>query len=116
MNARFVTRAAVCVVMAAGGYPGAYLKGAPITGLDAAEALEDVLVFHAGTERDADGRTVTAGGRVLGVTALGDTIAAARDRAYDAVSRIRWDGEQHRRDIAADAFSAVPPLPPRSRG
>lgn len=96
--------AAVCVVMASSGYPGTYAKGLPIAGLDEAEKLADVMVFHAGTDRDATGRVVTAGGRVLGVTAIGADLAAARDRAYEAVSRIRWDGEHHRSDIAADAI------------
>jgi phosphoribosylamine--glycine ligase len=96
--------AAVCVVMASSGYPGPYAKGLPIAGLDEAEKLPDVMVFHAGTDRDATGRVVTAGGRVLGVTAIGADLAAARDRAYEAVSRIRWDGEHHRSDIAADAI------------
>ncbi|HJQ98552.1 MAG TPA: phosphoribosylamine--glycine ligase, partial [Candidatus Polarisedimenticolaceae bacterium] len=99
--------AAVCVVMASRGYPESSGKGDPIDGLDAAEALPGVAVFHAGTARDASGRIVTAGGRVLGVTATGPGIAAARARAYEAVSRIRWDGEHHRSDIAADAVSAT---------
>ncbi len=97
--------AAVCVVMASSGYPGAYAKGLPIEGLDEAEKLTDVMVFHAGTERDAARRVVTAGGRVLGVTAIGADLAAARDRAYEAVSRIRWNGEHHRSDIAGDAIA-----------
>ncbi len=101
---RWRPEAAVCVVMAAGGYPGSYAKGARIDGLDAAEALDDVIVFHAGTSRDAEGRHVTSGGRVLGVTALGSDLAAARDRAYRAVGCIHWDGEQHRSDIAEDAL------------
>ncbi len=99
--------AAVCVVMASSGYPGAYAKGAPIEGLGEAERLEDVMVFHAGTERDAAGRVVTSGGRVLGVTALGADLVAARDLAYEAVGRIRWDGEHHRSDIAADAIAKI---------
>jgi phosphoribosylamine--glycine ligase len=97
--------AAVCVVMTSGGYPGAYAKGVPIEGVDDAEKLADVMVFHAGTERDATGRLVTAGGRVLGVTAIGRDLAAARDRAYEAVARVRWAGEHHRSDIAADAIA-----------
>ncbi len=101
---RWRAEASVCVVMASGGYPGSYAKGIPIEGLDEAEALEGVLVFHAGTARDARGRIVTAGGRVLGVTALGADLAAARRRAYDAVARIRWQDEHHRRDIALDAI------------
>jgi phosphoribosylamine--glycine ligase len=63
-----------------------------------------VNVFHAGTKRDDQGRFVTSGGRVLGVTALGRDLEAARDRAYEAVQRIRWDGEHHRTDIALDAL------------
>ena len=64
-----------------------------------------MTVFHAGTERDASGRLVTAGGRVLGVTAIGRDLAAARDRAYEGVARVRWAGEHHRTDIAADAIA-----------
>ena len=100
---RWRDRAAVCVVMASGGYPGPYAKGVRLRGVEEAERLEDVLVFHAGTETDSDGTLVTAGGRVLGVTALGADIAAARSRAYEAVGCIRWEGERHRRDIASDA-------------
>jgi phosphoribosylamine--glycine ligase len=99
------SEAAVCVVMASGGYPGSYAKGKPISGIDEAGALDDVVVFHAGTKARGD-TVVTAGGRVLGVTALGGDLAAARDRAYEAVTRIRWDGEQHRTDIALDAVIA----------
>jgi phosphoribosylamine--glycine ligase len=102
---RFRDDAALCVVMASGGYPGAYGKGAAIEGLDDAEKLADVMIFHAGTEHDGAGRVVTAGGRVLGVTATGRDLAAARDRAYEAVARIRWQGERHRTDIAADAIA-----------
>ncbi|HEX6852198.1 MAG TPA: phosphoribosylamine--glycine ligase [Candidatus Polarisedimenticolaceae bacterium] len=103
VEARFRRDAAVCVVMTAEGYPGKYAKGTPISGLDAAEAIEGVVVFHAGTEHDAAGRVVTSGGRVLGVTAIGADVARARARAYDAVACIRWEGERHRADIAADA-------------
>jgi phosphoribosylamine--glycine ligase len=99
---RFRPEAAVCVVMAAEGYPGAYATGAPIEGLERAGSLDDVIVFHAGTRRDAEGRFVTSGGRVLGVSALGRDLEAARRRAYEAVGCIRWPGEQHRRDIARD--------------
>ena len=94
---------AVCVVMSSEGYPGSYPKGLPIEGLQDADEMEDVVVFHAGTARDAAGRVVTAGGRVLGVTALGQDLAAARRRAYEAVAAIRWPGEHHRNDIALDA-------------
>ncbi len=90
--------------MSSGGYPGDYRKGLPIEGAADAAALEGVIVFHAGTALDPAGSLVTAGGRVLGVTALGRTLAAARDRAYEAVARIRWEGEHHRTDIALDAL------------
>ncbi len=96
-------RAAVCVVMASGGYPGSYRKGLEIRGLDDAAALEDVVVFHAGTRKEGD-RVVTAGGRVLGVTALGEDIPAAIRRAYEAVERISWEGAHYRRDIGRKAL------------
>ncbi|GAB4318589.1 MAG: phosphoribosylamine--glycine ligase [Candidatus Sumerlaeia bacterium] len=89
---------ALCVVMASEGYPGPYPKGRVIEGLEEAGAMENVIVFHAGTALN-DGRIVTGGGRVLGVTGLGPTLQAARDRAYDAVSRIRFEGAFYRRDI-----------------
>ena len=88
-------RSAVCVVMASGGYPGSYQKGLPIGGL---EQVTDAVVFHAGTAKK-DGRYVTAGGRVLGVTALGKDIAQAREKAYGEVKKIRFDGAQYRTDI-----------------
>ncbi len=96
-------RPAVCVVMASGGYPDVYQKGKEITGLDAAARMKDVMVFHAGTAQK-DGRIVTSGGRVLGVTAMGDTIAAAKARAYEAVDQIHFDGAYCRRDIADKAL------------
>ncbi|MCD6404344.1 MAG: phosphoribosylamine--glycine ligase [Planctomycetes bacterium] len=96
-------RPAVCVVMASGGYPGKYEKGKEITGIEEAEALGDVKVFHAGTALAGD-KLVTNGGRVLGVTALGDTIAAAKERAYEAVGRIHFDGAHFRSDIADRAI------------
>jgi phosphoribosylamine---glycine ligase len=95
--------ACVCVVMASGGYPGAYEKGKAITGLADAATLEDVVVFHAGTKLQ-DGEVVTSGGRVLGVTALGEDIRAAVDRTYEAVNRIAFDEAHHRKDIAARAL------------
>jgi len=95
-------RPAVCVVMASGGYPGDYEKGKKISGLAQAAKLKDVVVFHAGTA-DKDGDIVTAGGRVLGVTALGDTIADAKERAYQAAGTIDFDGAYYRRDIADKA-------------
>lgn len=92
-------KAAVCVVMASGGYPGSYKKGLPITGLKAAGAMEDVVVFHAGT-REEDGKILTNGGRVLGVTAVADDIPSAQQKAYDAVDKIHFDGAHFRQDIA----------------
>jgi phosphoribosylamine--glycine ligase len=97
--------AAVCVVLASGGYPRAYETGRVITGIDDAERDPDVLVFHAGTKRDADGRYVTAGGRVLGVTARGATVGEAQRRAYAACDRIAFDGCQLRRDVGARAVA-----------
>lgn len=98
-------RPAVCVVMASGGYPGDYKKGLPISGIEEADAMDDVQVFHAGTA-ERSGKLVTAGGRVLGVTALGDDIAAARERAYAAVERIHFDGCVYRTDIGAKALKS----------
>ncbi len=97
-------KAAVCVVMAAGGYPGTYRKGIPIEGLDAAAMLEDLMVFHAGTD-EKDGRVVTAGGRVLGVTGLGTTVADAIDKAYRGVAKIHWPEVHFRRDIGQKALN-----------
>jgi len=101
--------ASVCVVMASGGYPGPYEKGKAISGLKEAEGLEDVKVFHAGTA-EKDGRIVTAGGRVLGVTALGRDIPDAIEKAYRACSLISWDGVQYRKDIGAKAIKFLKPL------
>jgi phosphoribosylamine--glycine ligase len=90
----------VCVVMASGGYPGAYAKGKAIAGLDAANALPHTKVFHAGTATK-DGQIVTNGGRVLGVTALGKDLKSTQAAAYAAVDEIHFDGAHFRRDIAA---------------
>ena len=95
--------ASICVVMASGGYPGSYEMGKVIDGLEEAEAMEDVKVFHAGTA-EKDGKIVTSGGRVLGVTARGKDIPEAIDRAYRACDAISWEGAQYRRDIGAKAF------------
>ncbi len=92
-------KAAVCVVLASGGYPESYKNGYPISGLDKAGALPDTVVFHAGT-KISDGCVVTAGGRVLGVTASGKDIAEAQERAYKAVSLISFTDMQYRKDIA----------------
>jgi len=93
-------RPACCVVMASESYPSASRLGRPIEGLDEIETGADLQVFHAGTARRED-EIVTSGGRVLGVTALGKDVAAARARAYGAVGKIRWEGCRYRRDIAA---------------
>ena len=96
-------RATVCVVMASGGYPGKYGKGIPISGLDKARRLKDVVVFHAGT--GAKGKQIVAnGGRVLGVTAIGDGVANAIKRAYAAVDKIEWDKVHFRNDIGLKAL------------
>jgi phosphoribosylamine--glycine ligase len=99
----FDPRTACCVVMCSEGYPGSYEKGKVITGIDEAEALggdgRDVIVFHAGTRYDDDGRLVTNGGRVLGVTALAEDLQTARDLANAACGKIHFEGAFHRRDI-----------------
>ncbi|MFC1500155.1 phosphoribosylamine--glycine ligase [Candidatus Zixiibacteriota bacterium] len=94
--------AAVCVVLASGGYPDSYSKGFPINGLD--ETADNIFVFHAGTAEETN-VPVTAGGRVLGVTALGDSIKGAVDRAYQGVSSITFEGMQYRSDIAWRALA-----------
>jgi phosphoribosylamine---glycine ligase len=99
-QARWRPGGAVGVVLASGGYPGAYRTGCPITGLDEAAHMEGVAVFHAGTRR-AEGQVVTAGGRVLCVTGVGGDFRQARDRAYAAVNRLRFEGAFCRSDIAA---------------
>ena len=96
-------RASVCVIMASKGYPGSYEKGLPITGLEDVEDMEGVMVFHSGTSLK-DGRFLTAGGRVLGVTALGPEIKDAIERTYSAVEKISWDGVHFRKDIGAKAL------------
>lgn len=96
-------KAAVCVVMAAEGYPGDYRKGDFIAGLDKASGVEDLFVFHAGTATK-DGAFVTSGGRVLGVTALGSSIREAIEHAYKGVSAINWQGVQYRKDIGKKAL------------
>jgi phosphoribosylamine--glycine ligase len=91
--------AALTVVLAAKGYPGAYAKGSAIAGLDEAAAVAGVEIFHAGTAVGADGTLVANGGRVLNVSAIGRTVAEAQARAYAAVDKIRWPGGFCRRDI-----------------
>jgi len=97
---RWDERSAVTVVLASGGYPAEYQTGKPISGLDEAAAMDGALVFHAGTRLDGD-QVVTAGGRVLAVTGLADTVGQAREIAYAAADRIDFDGMQRRDDIAA---------------
>lgn len=95
---------AVAVVLTSAGYPGSYEKGKVITGIEDAEAMEDVTVYHAGTAVREDGELVTSGGRVLAVTALGDTFEAARDLAYEACEKIEFEGKTLRRDIGLRAL------------
>jgi len=95
--------AAVCVVMTSAGYPGKYETGKEIKGLGDAAKMENVVVFHAGTKMEND-KILTAGGRVLGVTAKAAGIPEAINLAYQAVSKISWDGEHHRTDIGQKAL------------
>lgn len=99
-------RATVCVVMASGGYPGKYEKGMPISGLEEAGKLDDVVVFHAGTS-EKDQQILVNGGRVLGVTALGDTVEKAIEKAYEGVSKITWENVFYRRDIGRKALKRI---------
>ncbi len=105
-NLKWDPRPAVCVVMASGGYPGDYQKGKKITGIKEANQIKDVVVFHAGTKQ-VDGDIVTDGGRVLGVTALGRTIGDAKEAAYKAVDKIKFEGAYCRRDIADKALKGI---------
>ena len=98
--------AAVCVVLASGGYPGEYATGFPVEGLDRAEAHPGVTVFHAGTA-SREGRLLTAGGRVLGVSALGADIPSAVAAAYAGAEEIRFDGMHYRRDIGRRALERL---------
>jgi len=100
---KWKAESAVCVVMASGGYPGGYEKGKEIRGLDRAAAHKNVMVFHSGTALK-DGKVVTDGGRVLGVTGLGPSVAAAIDTAYAGVREISFEGAHYRRDIGARAL------------
>jgi phosphoribosylamine--glycine ligase len=99
-------RPACCVVLASGGYPEAYSTGVPIHGLDKVEAASDLQVFHAGT-KEVDGQIVTSGGRVLTITALGDTMGQARERAYAAAELIEFEGKTMRTDIGLAAEQAM---------
>lgn len=104
MDIEWDTRPAVCVVMASAGYPGSYEKGKEIHGIEAAEATKDIYIFHAGTARE-EGRYVTSGGRVLGVTGLGTDIKDAIETTYRAVSKISWEGVHYRKDIGVKALA-----------
>jgi len=100
---KWSSQAAVCVVMASGGYPGQYQKGKVIKGIEETSRIRNTVVFHAGTARPGS-NLITSGGRVLGVTALGDTIPNAINEAYRAVGLIHWEGEYHRTDIGRKAL------------
>jgi phosphoribosylamine--glycine ligase len=102
-NIEWDPRPSVCVVMCSQGYPGPYPKGRYIGGLEEAAKLPDVQVFHAGTKLEGNS-VVTDGGRVLGVTALGDTLADAKRRAYEAVAKVQFTGMHFRKDIADKAL------------
>ena len=99
VDVRWKPQSGVCVVLASGGYPNAYPTGLPVAGLEQVAHLSDVVAFHAGTQFDAAGRVVTNGGRVLGVTALGDDFTQARARAYAAVKNLSFDHMHYRTDI-----------------
>jgi phosphoribosylamine--glycine ligase len=106
LEIKWKPESAVCIVMASGGYPGNYEKGKKITGLDKAAGMKGVLVFHSGTAMK-NGKIVTDGGRVLGVTGLGPAVAAAIDNAYKGAGAISFDGVHYRRDIGARALETV---------
>jgi phosphoribosylamine--glycine ligase len=99
-------RAAACVVVASRGYPGDFRKGYPISGLEEVERTPGTVVFHAGTAHQ-DGRLVTAGGRVLGVTAIADDLRSAIARAYEAAGKVRFEGVYYRKDIGHRALKRL---------
>ena len=100
----FLDKAACCVILASGGYPKNYYTGLPISGIGDAEQMENVSVYHAGTKME-DGKLLTAGGRVLGVTAVADDLAGAMEKAYEAAGKIHFDNMHYRRDIGRRALS-----------
>ena len=115
ITVEWLTESSACVVLASAGYPGKYEVGVKIDGLETALAAGDAAVFHAGTSRSETGDWVTAGGRVLGVTARGETLADALSRSYRAISKIHWTGMQYRRDIGsfrAAGSESLHPEPP----
>ena len=99
-------RPAICVVAASGGYPGSFKSGMPISGIEKADAMADVKVFHAGTSLK-DRKVVSSGGRVLGVTAIGKTLADAQKRVYQAMSQIHFEGMHFRKDIGMQAIKGI---------
>ena len=103
VNIKWKDKAAVCVILASGGYPGKYQKGKVIYGFEKLENKKDIIVFHAGTKLQ-EGKIVTAGGRVLGVTAWDDTISKAKDKAYEGVEKIYFKNMYYRKDIASKAI------------
>jgi len=103
VDVRWKPQSGICVVLASGGYPNAYPTGLPVDGLEQVAHLSDVALFHAGTKFDDEGRVVTSGGRVLGVTAWGDDFTQARARAYAAVKNISFDHMHYRTDIGHQA-------------
>jgi len=103
VNIKWKDKAAVCVILASGGYPGKYQKGKVIYGFEKLENKKDIIVFHAGTKLQ-EGKIVTAGGRVLGVTAWDDTISKAKDKAYKGVEKIYFENMYYRKDIASKAL------------
>jgi phosphoribosylamine--glycine ligase len=105
VDVRWSEQATLTVFLTSGGYPGTYETGKPIDGLDDVDA--DIMVFHSGTKRDERGQLLTAGGRVLAVTAIADTLEEARAKAYDNARRVRFEGVYYRSDIGANAM-AVP--------
>lgn len=107
VNIEWEKKYACCIVLASGGYPGTYEKGKIITGIDEAEKLEDVVVFHAGTKIE-NGQLVTNGGRVLGVTATADDLKSALDKAYSAIKLINFEGMHYRTDIGQKSLALNP--------
>jgi len=100
---QILNKAAVCVIMASGGYPGDYEKGMPIKGIEEVDQKEDIIIFHAGTQKKSK-NIITSGGRVLGVTAIDDTIKATIDKVYNAVGNITFNGAYYRKDIGDKAL------------
>ena len=98
VDIKWSDKACACIMMASGGYPGSFKKELPIRGLN--DVDNDIMVFHAGTKIDSSGKIVTDGGRVLSVVALGKNLAEARQKVYNNISRIHFEGCHYRRDIA----------------